>query len=195
MVKTIGYQRNGDHVKRNNLAILITLCAMSACVKTKTSETKIPEFKKSEPIVIKKSGFRCDVTGRNENNKSESKEIFIQLEKKESIVKIKFNDFTSGDRISVVFGSFDGYKLLGFDMTDVNNELIGESVLLHDDASSLSLDGKVISGTVKLTLDKDLNGKLKRKLLISKEDSSLTSTEFEDLAEISNCEKLEAIWM
>jgi hypothetical protein len=80
-------------------------------------------------------------------------------------------------------------------MADENNELVGESVLLHDDMSSLSLDGKVISGTVKLTLDKDLNGKMERKLLISKEDSSLTSTEFEDVAEISNCEKLDAIWI
>jgi hypothetical protein len=183
-------------MKCNNLAlILITLFAMSACVKTKTSEAKVPEFKKSEPIVIKKSGYRCDMAGINENNKSESKEIFIQLDKKDNTVKVKFNDFTSGDRISVIFGSFDGYKLLGFDMEDENNELVGESVLLHDDMSSLSLDGKVISGTVKLTLDKDLNGKMERKLLISKEDSSLTSTEFEDVAEISNCEKLEAIWM
>lgn len=179
----------------NHTLILIALFALSSCVKTKTSETKLPEFKKAEPIVIKKSGFRCDMAGINENNKSESKEIFIQLDKKESTVKIKINDFTSGDRISVVFGSFDGYQLLSFDMADENNELIGESILLHDDMSSLSLDGKVISGTVKLTLDVNLNGKLERKLLISKEDRSLVSTEFEDVAEISNCEKLEAIWM
>lgn len=175
--------------------ILITLFAMSSCVKTKTSETKLSEFKKTEPIQIKKSGFRCDVIGINENNKSESKEIFIQLEKKESTVKIKFNDFTSSGRISVIFGSFDGYKLLSFDMADGNNEMVGESVLLHEDISSLSLDGKVISGTLRLTLDESLNGTIEQKLVIRKEDSSLSSTEFEDVAELSNCEKHEAIWL
>lgn len=178
---------------------LITLLTMSSCVKTETAKPKVSELKTNipsiahvtEPNFNKKSGYKCEIDGLEESNINGQKEIFIQLTKTEAGVKVEFHDFLSDNKVSAVSATFDGYKLLGFKMVELNDEFIGEAGLLHDDIASLSPGDEVLTGSVRLILDKELNGKIERKLLIKMEDHTLVSTEFEDVAEISNCEKFE----
>ena len=73
--------------------------------------------------------------------------------------------------------------------------LSGEGVLLHSDLASLSDEGKVISATGKLSLNEDHSGVLEQKLLISKDDNSIGSTEFKEVAKIENCEAFKATWL
>jgi hypothetical protein len=191
-------------MKFNHLALaFLSLLMMSACVKTKTgSVQQQPESKKSEPIKIAepdlnvRPGYRCNITGLNDNNKGESKDIFFQIDREVSPIRLSFyKSSASGSSILFFIDSFDGHILFGFNMEDENGILSGETVLIHKKIASLTPDENAIYGKLKLSLDENLNGKIERKLGLLNEDSSITVTDFEDFAEISNCETIEALWM
>lgn len=191
-------------MKFNNFSLaLLALLVLSACVKVKTNQVqKQPESKKSEPILNLgpnanvETGNRCTMAGLNDTNRGESKDIFFQIDKKEGLTKLSFyKTSTSDDSILFFIDSFDDHNLLGFNMVNENNILTGEAVLLHKKIASLGPDGNAFHGILKLSLDENLNGKVERKLSILNDDGSITDTGFEDFAEISNCEKIEALWM
>jgi hypothetical protein len=67
--------------------VILSALILSSCVKTETKTTKIdlPEIRKYEPVVSKKSGFKCDITGEVEN-----KEVFLEVSKKEDKTSVSF---------------------------------------------------------------------------------------------------------
>lgn len=178
------------------VAVIFSTMMLVSCVKIEKKSTAIdlPKIQKySEPIVIKKSGFKCDISGEAEN-----KEIFLEITKKENKTSVRFYDFISATKISTASAKFEGFTLMSISLSenaDDSDTLEGDGILLHSDSSSLSDEGKVISVTGKLILNKDMSGLIQKKLLISKEDNSIQSTDFNDLAKIENCEEFEAIWI
>ena len=55
-----------------------------------------PESKKSGPIKITepdvnvRPGYRCNITGLNDNNKGESNDIFFQIDRKVSPISLSY---------------------------------------------------------------------------------------------------------
>lgn len=173
-------------------SIVMSSLFLTSCVKTETKKTKInfPDIKTYEPVVSKKSGFKCDISGESEN-----KEIFLQITKKDDKTLVSFYNFVNAKKISFVLARFEGYRLVNFTLSESTEDekvLSGEGVLLHSDVASLSNEGKVIAVTAKLSLNEDYSGVLEQKLLISKDDNSIESTEFKEVAKIENCEAFDA---
>lgn len=178
---------------------LIVLTALSlsmvACVKTETKKTEvnIPKINKPQLATFKQTGLKCDMVGEVDH-----KEIFIKLETKDGKTKASFHDFTSASKITIVGASYGNYSLLSFSMHEVpedNQTLIGETPLIHTDKASLSDEGKVLSITGKLTLNKDMTGKLEQNVTILMDDNTTKTSDLEEVAVIENCEEFEASWL
>ena len=180
------------------LAVVLSMATLVSCSKVDKQSYKIdlPEMQKVEEIktveslMSKNPGFKCDLVGLNEH-----KEVFLKVTTKDDEVSVSIHDFTSASQISISNASFDGFTIMSIKLnkaTEDDQTLTGESVLLHSKLSTLSDEGKVLLVTGRISLNEDMSGSLQTKLLISKEDQSIESTEFKELAKIENCEAFEA---
>lgn len=173
------------------ITIALLSVSLVACKsESKKFTIKAPEVKKLKPISLKKNGLKCDVVG------NENKEIFLKLEEKDGgEMSANFYDFLSSTKISLVAGHIGEYSLFAFKLrpsAEDENILVGESVMIHPERTSLSDEGDVLSITGRLTLNQDHTGKLEQKLTVLMDDHSVKTTELEEVAQIENCEEFEA---
>jgi hypothetical protein len=175
--------------------MLVSLTAIS-CVKTKTTSIEIPEIKKVDPIVQRKSGLKCHLLGV-----SEQKEIFLKLDINNGKQTVSFHDFMDARRVSIVGATIEGYKSFSFELTetivdDQTKVSIGSAIFLHSEELNLnSVEGEVITSSGKLTLDYGFRGQLEVSHLIKTNEGTIKATKFEELAKIEACDKFEAIWL
>lgn len=177
---------------KNLIAISLISMTMVGCVKTssKKVDVEVPEIQKPKLVKLTKSGYKCDITGE-----AESKEIFLKVESKDGKTTANFHDFTSADKVTIVGASFGDYGLLSYTLEesiDDNQILVGESLLLHHNKSLLSDEGEVLTVKGRLTLNKDLSGRLEQKITILQDDNTTKTTEFQEIGIIENCEEFEA---
>lgn len=171
------------------LSIMAFSLIATSCVVTKKTSIKVPVMKtKTEPVVIRKNGLKCNL-----RTASEQKEIFLEIEVIAGKRHISFYEFLDAKRVSVMQATIEGYLTLGFDLTEtiVNDQKfsIGSSTLYRDDKTTISSDYKVFYSTGKLTFDDSFTGKLEVSHFVKTPEDDLQTTAFEELATIERCDK------
>lgn len=177
-------------MKRFTLLAVLASFAFAGCVKVEEKKTvtsvAVPELQpiKIGRAVLTKEGMKCDFIGENEH-----KEIFVTLEIEEDKKTLGFHDFLENDKINLVSGTFDRYKLYSYPAQRAldSDALVGEGVMIHEEPATLSED-KVMVITGRVTLNPEGTGKLERKLMTSK-GNKITSGEFQEIAKIDNCQE------
>lgn len=180
-------------MKLMNFALLamaaLTLSACNSKTSSKSIKVEIPQVKSPSVSKLTKSGYKCDLVGINQENLRENKSIFLEVDRSKEKVRLSLHDILSEDRISITGGTFDNHTFYGFDVVESEEGLSGKGVLIHKKISSLSDKGEAITGSLRISLDKDLKGIIQRSLMLKTEEGDYQSLDFEDLAEISNCEE------
>lgn len=184
-----------------NKFLLLTLLSLTAigCVKHEVAkpEFKVPKVPKADPLVNKKAGYKCDIQGVD----GSSKEIFIELNKNDKTTLFSLYDFIYKQKISILTGTFEGYRLYSVTLKEETLEngetiLSGEGMITPNAQAEHQMDEKILLMTSRITLDEQLNGTLELKLLRSSEAGQAPEwTSFEQIAEISNCEKFDAVYL
>lgn len=181
---------------RTLISVMFLSVLTSSCVKTKTTSVEMPEIKKIDPVIQRKSGLKCNLIGV-----SEQKEIFLKIDVNAGKQTVSFHDFIDANRVSIINATVEGYRTHSFELTEtiVNEEKkvsIGSTILLPSDDLKLNVDeGKVITSSGKLTLDYGYRGQLEVSHVIQTDEGTIKATRFEELAKIEACDRFEAIWL
>jgi hypothetical protein len=181
---------------RTLISVLLLSVGTISCIKPKKTTIDIPEIKKMDPVIVRKSGLKCNLLGV-----SEQKEIFLKLDVKDGKQTVSFHDFIDANRVSIVGATIEGYRTLSYELTEtiVNEEKkvsIGSSVLLPSDELNLNIEeGRVITSSGRLTVDYGFRGQLEVSHVVKTDEGTIKATTLEELAKIEACDRFEAIWL
>lgn len=172
-----------------------------ACVKKESKKVNLPDFKKIssqnserlKSLMPTKSGFRCDLIG------TETKEVFMEISKKEGVKKVTIRDFESASQVSILGATIEGFRTISFEMEEkeeldeVGNKILeGTSHLIKTEDSNVTVEGSIITSDGLLIMDEQNNAKFVLTHLVKDEDGNIERVSEENTVTIENCEPFEA---